>query len=577
MAKQKLWQSASLACQYARRTSTLANTTTGQQAVKSFFDANLSQQNVPVNSIASSFNSTANGPGNMVASYAVPTSFLGLFAIPSLNVAVNQQCYTTPPALEPGAVVLQETFETPASSGTITRDCGEGCFRYVKGYNGWMTVGDSGGLEISDGYKITPPEGGRVGELNADSNLAISKRVPLTAGTYELRYFYTGGPYIPVPSYYASQTVGATTFNNDPLPICSNQAADVAWATQNRSRIGVYVSRDETDFANRYLNGTPNPADPNWRPADLVDVCIYARGWVERSVVVTIAQTGDYWLTFGGQGTGAQFEGGQIDNIRLCYQACAGTRQLAPFETSGHLFFREDFRAWGASDSRVVNDYATKGFATGVGATNGWAVPSNGNSYEIWSRPPPNPPGGSQYIIELEETGRRSISRSFILAPGTYQLSYNYLSRMVFPSLGTTTPYCGVGSAAIPYPATSPASGTEAALYWDAGATSPATANWSVRRSTNAVEVRFFTGIPFSGGIVLHVVDRCDYSRDWTTRYATVRITKARPYWIAFSTPSEASTDPVEQFVGGLVGNIRLCAIRCPDGPANQTPVTIMP
>lgn len=561
LAKQKLWQSASLACQYARRTSTLAHTTTGQQAVKSFFDANLSQQNVPVNSIGSTFNSTASGPGTMAASYEVPTSFLGLFSIPSLSVAVSQQCYATPPALEPGAFALRETFEAPASSGVITRDCGEGCFRFVKGYNGWTTVGDSGGLEISDGYKIRPREGAHVGELNADTNLAISKKVPLAAGTYELRYFYVGGPYIQVPDYFATITLGTRRFSNGALPICSHVASNVAWATQDRSRIGVYVSRDEPDFANNYLNGSVNPSDRNWRPADLVDVCIYSRGWVERSAIVTIATTGDYWLTFAAQGNDAVREGGQLDDIRLCYQACPGNRELSPMETPGHVVFADDFE----------QPYTTSSpyFQTTI-AANGWTTTPY-DSVQIFTNG--DAPQGRQYLeldTDINYSGtstttlspgpsNRAISRRFLFSEGTYQLAYWYKPRVRFALTGT---FCGSTAA-------------EAHSGYPTGTASVTATTYSAPTGTydynsNQIGVYLDSDLTTAGSTrPTNPLDVCVFANGWVQRYVTFVISKPGFYW--FTMRGEG----VGEGYGANVDDVRICAIACSGGPTNQTKLAV--
>ncbi|OQW84843.1 MAG: hypothetical protein BVN31_01935 [Proteobacteria bacterium ST_bin15] len=560
LAKQKLWQSASLACQYARRTSTLANTTTGQQAVKSFFDANLSQQNVPVNSIASTFNSTTSGPGTMAASYEVPTSFLGLFSIPSLSVAVSQQCYATPP-LVPGTVVLQETFETPPAADAITRDCGPGCFRYVSSYNGWKTSGGTGELEISDGYKIAPPEGTHVGELTPDYNGAISKKVYLAPGTYELRYFYVGGPYIPVPDYYGWTTNGSVYFYNDPLPLCSKTAANVEWATQDKSRIGVYFSADSADFSAQNLTAANNPTSKTWRPADLVDVCIYSYSWVERSATITVPTAGNYWLTFAAQGGNADREGGQIDNIRVCYQACAGDRRLSPMETPGHVVFADDFERPYTTASPYLQTTI---------AANGWTTTPY-DSVQIFTNG--DAPQGRQYLeldTDINYSGtstttlspgpsNRAISRRFLFSEGTYQLAYWYKPRVRFALTGT---FCGSTAAAAQsgYP-----TGTASVT-----ATTYSAPTGTYDYNTSQIGVYLDSDLTTAGSTrPTNPLDICMFSNGWVQRYVTFVISKPGFYWFTMR------AEGVGEGYGANVDDVRICAVACSGGPTNQTKLAV--
>ena len=564
LARQKLWQAASLTCQYARKTSAVNTTSSAQTAIKDFFNGNLNSQNIPASSVAPNFVTTSNGPATVSASYNMPTAFLGLFNIPTLSVSVAQQCYAVPPALVAGTEVFKETFEAPATTGTITRDCGADCFRFVQGFNGWTTVGDSGGLEISDGYKAGAPEGNRVGELVPDRNLAISKKIPLAAGTYELRYFYIGGPNIPLPEYYGSTSVGPATFNNDPLPLCAHVAADVSWATSDNSRIGVYLSADQPNFEANYLTGAIQPTSQNWRPADLLDVCIYSRGWIERSVSITVAATGDYWITFAAQGAGAAFEGAQLDNIRLCYVACTGARQLAPSETQGHVLLEENFESPVASPSPFLNSLRN----------NGW-ITTQYDSIQLF--PFIDAPEGRQYL-ELDANSNyigtstatinpnspnRTISRRVLLAQGPYQLAYWYKSRIPF---GIPT-HCGPTAAAAQsgYP-----TGTARSqpYYPIPDPTSVNYYNYNTNRLGVYLDSELTTTSSERPGFPLEI---CMNQDNWAKRYVTFRITKPRWYWLAFQAEGTADV------FGALVDDIRLCAINCPDGPTNQTPISIAP
>ncbi len=183
LARQKLYQSASLACQYARKTSLVADTESGRAAVRSFFNANLASQNVTTNLANANFTTVSNGPARMSGNYAVPTNFLALFNIPTIEVSVDQLCYAAPPQLLAGAEIFKETFETPPLSTENTYNNNPGTTFYSKGFNGWKTVGDGRplffGLKINDGYKQPAPDGSHIGELVGYYNLSISKKLTL--------------------------------------------------------------------------------------------------------------------------------------------------------------------------------------------------------------------------------------------------------------------------------------------------------------------------------------------------------------------------------------------------------------
>lgn len=589
-ARQRLSQAASLACQYARKTvQAVQETSEGREAVTEFFKSNLASQNIAPAGVTTELMFDKDAATAIIASHSMPTAFLGIFNIPTLNVAVTQQCWPYPPDLG-STVALRETFETPPSSGEVSRDCGRDCFQYVKGYNAWTTSGDAEGIEIT-GYKIAPPEGNRVGELVADRNVAISRKIFLGRGHYELRYFYTGGPYIPVPEYFASTAAGTTTFNNDPAPICHNNPAGVAWATRDNSRIGVYVSRDEPDFARNYLSASNNPTNPNWRPADLQEVCIYSRGWAERSIRIFIPASAEYWVSFAGQGRDAYLEGAQIDDIRLCFVACPGPQRLTPHQTPGHVVFREDFKAWGAEPAYQAS-FNQYGFSTGVPATNGW-VPKGPNQFEIWSRPTGllGTIAGNSFLMELSEYGRRTISRKLLLTPGYYVITYNYLSRPVFPSIPLNADPFYSGRYYCP--------GAEGNLNRILRTDSPdsedipisgdAPAAWhypgvflSIRFGASTTYETPFPGYidnVRAGSVVValdsdlsttetsrpsQIIDRCTYASAWANRSKTVYIAQPGFYWLTFSSPPDAES---RYGFGALITNLTVCAVVCSNSP----------
>jgi Flp pilus assembly protein TadG len=492
-------------------------------------------------SVAPSLTIASNGATTIAANTTLQTTLMAAVGISTMPVTVNVTC--PPPSFvtqNPGDLILRETFETPIagySSGWV----------YVQNYNGWTTTNE--GVEISSGYKGGAPQGSYVGELVSDYNVAMTRKVTLAAGTYELRYWYQSGPWSLVWQFETE--VGR-------MPICSNSASQVAWTSSvedgDWNRVGVYLSADSANWLATNVNATTKPTNQNWRPSDLVDVCIHADGWIERSVTINVSIAGDYWLTFAGQGTGASYEGAQVDDIRLCVQTCSGSRTLAPFETQGTSIFQDGFESPYQSGTNMFS----------VQLDDQWTVKPV-NTVQIGTI---NSPAEGRQFVELDDNGassNRSMGVKLLLAPGTYQVAYWYRSRVTFSSLASGVPRCGATDAAASsgYP-----TGTASGAYVTS---SNGSATETLNLNTNQMGVYFDSDLTTTESArPVNPIEVCKYSSTWAQRFVTVSVSQPRFYWLSFR--GEGAQDAY----GPLLDRVRLCAVRCSDG-SSQTPITIAP
>jgi len=301
-------------------------------------------------------------------------------------------------------------------------------------YNNWITTG--AGVEIGkyQNYGAAPPSGSLyVAELDGKGNTAISKKVYMPTGNYELRY-------------WIKDRLAYTQY--DPAWVCGSRTEDVDWAGESTeswgyqsNRVGVYF-----DIA---LGDTP-PATYSPSTNNLIDVCVNTgQRWVERSVKITMNQPSFYWLTFNSEGT-SDGGGGVITDIRLCKNTCSGAPSSNFPWANGALLFNDSFEKLpptppgGDSRDRTLDisgdNYGWPRLPTG------WTTwPYNQVDYIRWV------PFDGPIGVELDaskrtgtnNTSNRAISRRFILTPGYYKVSYAYAS--YFPMNEFT--YCGAQDA----------------------------------------------------------------------------------------------------------------------------------
>ena len=192
--------------------------------------------------------------------------------------------------------------------------------------NGWYVTGYCLEIDVTGITQQTSPGAGHTAELDCDNgtgtagNSAITTKVYLETGNYELRYYFAAR--VDYPDY-------------DPAYICGSTAFDVSWANDTttsggpaaialrNNQLEVYLDQvsgasppmHTTEFGNQQLAG-----------GNLVDLCVYSKGWIQRSVRVYVSNPAFYWLTFAANGANNSY-GGTLDNIMMCQGTCAGTPQ----------------------------------------------------------------------------------------------------------------------------------------------------------------------------------------------------------------------------------------------------------
>jgi Flp pilus assembly protein TadG len=549
--RQKLSETAVMACQYATRTSLLSTLSSSGAAtynstVNGFITKTLSTQRISGALTNAAPFAYSGGAVDVTLTANVETIFLRILRLAQMPVSATSHCFDSiasinqPPTTS--AVTLTETFGTSgcvgssacgymyAAPGTTVAIPG-GSWGRTKtspttasdstiGYTGdlkWVVLGYC--LEVDTNiYPTAVPAGSTYHsvELDCDNasntagNSSISTKQTLAAGNYELRYYYNSR--VKYPDY-------------DPTYICGSSATDVSFATSTNS---TYISNSSsTNSSNKLRSNQLNvylDADANGKPplhqtidttqylggANLIDTCVYSGDfkWIERSVRLYVNSPGDYWLSFAADGASDSY-GGALAYVRLCQRTCSGT-PLDNFPstwTSSTILFEDKF------DSPTTYTYTTSGSSAYVnttgnmtnskgtsGSSSGWPNQSSSG----WAAAPTNqinyvkktPAAGSQgaQAIELDGSGtttKRLVSRPFLLDPGYYRLTYYYISDGQFASLSGV--YCG----------STPSAANVTALTGTATATSrPTGQSATVNKSSNIVGVFMSHGQKASTPIV---------------------------------------------------------------------------
>jgi hypothetical protein len=645
LVSQQLSATAALTCQYASRPGVVAVAfgSGGASAyaanVTTYLSSSWSNQHPSVTqTTATPFAYTAGGAANVTLSATVPTTLMHLAGISSIPIQAKQTCFNTiteatpPPAQSTtsGTVLLQEGFEnaagptnynwyTPAGKAEAPWEAGQYSNPVLNtpptnagyvGVNGteWLIMGyclevDSAGVNVS-----TVPEGTHNAELDCDNgnytagNSSISTKTYLAAGTYELRWDYAAR---------ISNTFYQTSY------ICGTTAGDTAWANDTSyagglgartNQINVYLDQNTTGAPPTHttLDGTQTLAGAN-----MIDECVYSDGWIERSVKITVTTAGYYWLSFAADGANDSY-GGQIDNIRLCVTACAGTAEddfppsWLPSANGGSnaLLFEDNFE----SPSYTGSPYNTSGdVGLSTGSSYFWGEEGQG-----WSNAPTNQlpywtegcPQGSR-CVQLGWNANSLISRPFLLVPGYYQISYDFVSEVTFTT-ATDSYYCGATPSAAGLPTSGSSAGTNRAT--GVAISSPS----SIMHDTNAVGVFMShaqmastpnpsttlgstttytnTTLNSDGSVAVNtngttktttsttptvapnaislsnytvsttspLLDLCGYANSAQTRKVNVQILKPAFYWLTF-----AALGTVDAF-GGIIDDVKVTALGSP-------------
>ncbi len=641
-AKQRLAETATLACQYASRPSIIDTSTASYSgsnggtsytsSVTSFISSTLQSQHFQyTQSNSAPFSYTQNGPANVTLTASVPTTFLQIIRVTQVPVSATSHCYdtasninqTVPNGNTPFAV--NEGFEASGCSGScymFYSDTGQAGQTVATpnstpsstiGYTGsngtqWVIMGyclevDSAGIILSN-----VPQGTHSAELDCDNgsgsagNSSISTKTYLAAGNYELRY------------NFASRVDYA---DYDPVYLCGSSASDLSWANDTNASDGGASNVLRTNQINAYLDLNTNGVPPTHQTIDgtqslggsnLIDICVYSSGWIERSVRIKVTTPGYYWLSFAADGQNDSY-GGQIDNIRLCLETCTTTLQ-DNFPSSwlaannggvNKVLFEDTFEspsyANGSQISYVGNPGSSDGTNTGLGS-GGW--PSQ--TAKGWSGAPYNQ---IDYILAYTTQGLQSIqldgansgsmtttnrliSRPFILDPGYYQLTYDYVADVIFSSLGSTV-YCGATpSAANVTSLTGSQTGTARGVGYSLGtmalntnivtvfmshslmASTPnlsttlnSTSNYVNPDGTTTTSPKVAPDAvsltSYNSAQVNPLLDICGYASGWQARTSNILIQKPGTYWLTFSSSNGAADG-----YGGSIDDVKLTALGSP-------------
>jgi hypothetical protein len=174
------------------------------------------------------------------------------------------------------------------------------------------------------------------------------------------------------------------------------------------------------------------------------------------------------------------------------------------------------------------------------------------------------------------------ISRPFLLVPGFYNLTYDYVSQGTFPTL--TTKYCGATPSLANMTALSGNStgtgrnttiamsgalntNTVAAFMSSAQLVSTPISNATLNATTSftnpdttyvpidTINLTNYTASATSG-----LLDICGYSAGWITRSANFEIPKTAYYWLSFSTEMAGAAS----YGGAEIDDVRLTALGSP-------------
>jgi hypothetical protein len=615
--RQKLSEVATLTCQYSSRPSVvqMANSAyvapsggqTYSSAVTAYLSSVLTSQKVGwTQTNATPFTYTSGGPANVSLSANVPTTLMRVVGFTTIPVAATSHCYDSPDAIPPATPsgnLLEEGFEATDGQGyTFYQIAGHpytsptNTFVPQATYTGaggtaWYATGYCLETDAAGIISASVPEGSRSAELDCDNgsgsagNSAISTKAYLPVGNYELRFFYRSR--VDYPNYV-------------PDYLCGSSASDLTWANDTNSSGGPVANALRTNQMNVYLDLDSSGAPPmhttmlggqQLAGSNLVDMCVYSKTWVERSVRVFANSPGFYWLTFAADGLSDSY-GAQVDYIRLCPQTCTGTLQdnypstwlAANNGGVNKVLFRDTFDSptyaatsgctQCATNGNMNNSVGTSGTASSGWpnlAASGWATgPYNNMFYYVLNN---DSIQGAQHIqLDGNDSGSLAahnglISRRFLLTPGYYNVTYNYKASSSVSGIGN--PSCGATPAAAGITSVTTAKSTNflasfmshaqlASTPIGGGALNSTTSYTNPDGTTTTTPTVAPNGISFSAYDPTQpnpVLDICGYASSWQTRSANIQITKIAYYWLTLSALGRADD------VGGKIDDVRVTAL----------------
>ena len=294
---------------------------------------------------------------------------------------------------------------------------------------------------------------------NAKGNSSISTIQTLSAGYYELRYFY-------------NSRVNYADYN--PTYICGSTASDLAWANDtNTSFISNSSSANvpdgsRTNQINVYLDKDASGKPPTHQTIDgtqylggsnLIDACVYTGSfnWIERSVRIYVNTSGSYWLssrptarTTGLAARSPTFACARAPAPGRCRTISRRVGRRRPtysrIRSESDLFLLDERRQRLCQHKRQYQQQP--GHERGKRRLAEFRRERVGGGQGQPNRlchedPSPGRAGArdQRNDVGFDDDAQKLISRPFLLDPGYYQVSYDYLSEITFSSLNGV--YCG--------------------------------------------------------------------------------------------------------------------------------------
>lgn len=628
LARQKLSEVATLACQYASRPTVTSQIGSGgtvySTSVNNYITAALTSQKFNYTQTnATPFTYIPGAAADVSLAASVPTTFMRIARLTQMSVGATSHCYdNSNDPLGTDNTVLQETFEkTPSCpnnycfiqpNGTIGTPATtpSSTFPSTIAYSGakgfaWGVMGHCLETDQVGVIKSSVPEGTGSAELDCDNgsgtggNSSISAKAYLRVGNYELRYFYS--------SRIANDEYG-------PTYVCGSHADDIAWVQKSTTSA---TSTLRTNQINVYLDQNTAGVPPTHLTYDgqtlsggnLIDACVHSPDWIERSVRIYVSTAGNYWLSFAADGKSDSF-GGQIDNIRLCPGTCAGSVQESFPSTwtasGGKQLFKDSFESGIVSSTSGCSGYCQNGNMSNSYGTSGTTSSGWPDETQLgWNTAPYNQmdlffsgaADGSRFIAmdATQQSGmtvsNRLISRPFLLDPGYYKIEYSYKANSNPDNVSNTTVYCGATPVAASWAsmstnqksnavgvfmshslvASTPNGGfaLNAQVTYKNPPSTPSGTQTSTNTPTVAPDAINSYTATFSQSTTSPLIDFCSFSKNWASRSTNVKITKPAYYWLHFSALGN------DDGAGGVIDNVRVTALGSLAGSAPTSPVTI--
>jgi hypothetical protein len=233
---------------------------------------------------------------------ASQNAFAGVLGFQSVTLAVARRCRSpelVAPPPEPyvpvGEVLYMESFENE-------HEAEEGYHKTYQNWNGWRTQG--AGIEINGIAELANggvKHGKFFAELDSLNNSAMWRESELTAGYYELSYWYISRL---LTAAYGGQLYCA--YRTEPKA-AQDRLANASHDRQT-NRIDVFFQRK---VGGEYKSGIE----------ERVDLCIYSDRWVNRKIMLHVPENGTYRYMFKAAGEDNTY-GGLLDLIKFCRNRC---------------------------------------------------------------------------------------------------------------------------------------------------------------------------------------------------------------------------------------------------------------